>query len=214
YTQYCQKYWPRPSNYVIQVFQSPPWTQVYTIKPLGMQTASTNIGERMGRSQELSDSKRGPVIGGHLGNKSIRDISWLLNIPRSTVSGIIRKWKHLGTTAIQPPSGRPRHMTGRGQRMLKRTVRRSRQLSAESIAKDLQTWCGLQMSPTTVRRELHGMGFHGRAAASKPSITKCNAKRRMSWCKARRHWTLEQWRRSKSDQSRFSVWQSNGYVWV
>ncbi|CAI9569954.1 unnamed protein product [Staurois parvus] len=145
----------------------------------------------MGRSQELSDSKRGPVIGGHLGNKSIRDISWLLNIPRSTVSGIVTKWKQLGTTATQPPSGRPRHMTGRGQRKLKRTVRRSHQLSAESIAKDLQTWCGLQMSPTTVRRELHGMGFHGRAAASKPSITKCNAKRRMPWCKARCHWTLE-----------------------
>ncbi|CAI9568682.1 unnamed protein product, partial [Staurois parvus] len=136
-----------------------------------MQTASTNIGER-------------------LCNKSIRDISWLLNIPRSTVSGIITKWKQLGTTATQPPSGRPRHMTGRGQRMLKRTVRRSHQLSAESIAKDLQTWCGLQMSPTTVCRELHGMGFHGRAAASKPDITKCNAKRRMPWCKARRHWTL------------------------
>ncbi|CAI9598299.1 unnamed protein product, partial [Staurois parvus] len=110
-----------PPYHVIQVFQSPPWTQVYTIKPLGMQTASTNIGERMGRSQELSDSKRGPVIGGHLGNKSIRDISWLLNIPRSTVSGIITKWKPPGTTATQPPSGRPRHMTGRGQRMLKRT---------------------------------------------------------------------------------------------
>ncbi|CAI9545748.1 unnamed protein product, partial [Staurois parvus] len=164
-------------------------TGVYN-HPLGMQTASTNIGERMGRSQELSDSKRGPVIGGHLGNKSIRDISWLLNIPRSTVSGIITKWKQLGTTATQPPSGRPRHMTGRGQRMLKRTVRRSHQLSAESIAKDLQTWCGLQMSPTTVRRELHGMGFHGRAAASKPSITKCNAKRRMPWCKACCHWAL------------------------
>ncbi|CAI9568672.1 unnamed protein product [Staurois parvus] len=111
----------------------------------GMQTA-TNIGERMGRSQELSDSKRGPVIGGHLCNKSIRDISWLLNIPRSTVSGIITKWKQLGTTATQPPSGRPRHMTGRGPCMLKRTVRRRRQLSAESIAKDLQTWCGLQIS--------------------------------------------------------------------
>ncbi|CAI9595116.1 unnamed protein product [Staurois parvus] len=50
-------------------------------------------------------------------------------------------------------------MTEPGQCMLKRTVHRSRQLSAESIAKDLQTWCGLQMSPTTVRRELHGMGF-------------------------------------------------------
>ncbi|CAI9540392.1 unnamed protein product [Staurois parvus] len=54
-----------------------------------MQTASTNIGER-------------------LCNKSICDISWLLNIPQSTVSGIITKWKQLGTTASQPPSGRPR----------------------------------------------------------------------------------------------------------
>ncbi|MCI4383874.1 hypothetical protein PGIGA_G00031770 [Pangasianodon gigas] len=59
------------------------------------------------------------------------------------------------------------------------------------------------------------MGFHGRAAASKPHITKCNAKRRMQWCKARRHWTLEQWRRFLwSDESRFSIWQSDGRVWV
>ncbi|CAI9579169.1 unnamed protein product [Staurois parvus] len=78
-------------------------------------------------------------------------------------------------------------MTKLGQRMLKRTVRRSRQLSAESIAEDLQTSCDLQISTTTVCRELHGMGFHGRAAASKPYITKCNAKHRMQWCKARHH---------------------------
>ncbi|CAI9613726.1 unnamed protein product, partial [Staurois parvus] len=86
----------------------------------------------MVRSQELSESKRGPVIGCHLCNKSIRDISFLLNIPRSTVSGIITKWKQLGTTATQPPSGRPIKMTERGQHILKHTVRRSL-LSAESI---------------------------------------------------------------------------------
>ncbi|CAI9563305.1 unnamed protein product, partial [Staurois parvus] len=93
------------------------------------------------------------MIGCHLCNKSIREISLLLNIPRSTVSGIITKWKQLGTTATQPRSEQ-------GQHMLKNTMRRSRQLSAESIAKDLQTSCGLQIS-TTVCRELHGMGFHG-----------------------------------------------------
>ncbi|CAI9541244.1 unnamed protein product, partial [Staurois parvus] len=103
-----------------------------------MQTASTNICDR-------------------LCNKSICEISLLLNIPRSTVSGIITKWKQLGTKATQPQSGRPRKMTERGQRMLKHTVHRSHQLSAVSIA---------------VCRELHGMGFHGRAAASKPYITK------------------------------------------
>ncbi|CAI9597746.1 unnamed protein product [Staurois parvus] len=53
-----------------------------------MQTASTNICER-------------------LCNKSIHEISLLLNIPQSTVSGIITKWKQLGTIATQPRSGRP-----------------------------------------------------------------------------------------------------------
>ncbi|CAI9600420.1 unnamed protein product [Staurois parvus] len=57
-----------------------------------MQTASTNICER-------------------LCNKSIHEISLLLNIPRFTVRGIITKWKQLGTTATQPRSGRPRIMT-------------------------------------------------------------------------------------------------------
>ncbi|CAI9531971.1 unnamed protein product [Staurois parvus] len=83
-----------------------------------MQTVFTNICERMC-------------------NKSICEISLLLNISRSTVSGIITNWKQLGTTATQPQSSRPCKMTERGQRMLKRTVCRSCQLSAESVAKEL-----------------------------------------------------------------------------
>ncbi|CAI9599881.1 unnamed protein product, partial [Staurois parvus] len=124
YTLNCQKYWDSSPNHWIQVFQSPPWPQMYKIKHLGMQTASTNICERMGCSQ-LSECKRGTVIGCHLCNKSICDISLLLNIPRSAVSGIITKWKQLGTAATQPRSGRPRKMTERGQCMLKRTVHRT-----------------------------------------------------------------------------------------
>ncbi|CAI9547889.1 unnamed protein product [Staurois parvus] len=49
-------------------------------------------------------------------------------------------------------------MTERGQRMQKRTVRRSRQLSAESIAKDLQTLCDLQkilMEWVSMSEQLH-----------------------------------------------------------
>ncbi|CAI9542730.1 unnamed protein product [Staurois parvus] len=92
-------------------------------------TASTNICERIFCSQELNEFKRGTVIGCHLFNKSIRDISLLLNIPHSTVSGIITKWKQLGTIATQPPIGRPCKMTEQGQCMLKRAVRSSHQLS-------------------------------------------------------------------------------------
>ncbi|CAI9575485.1 unnamed protein product [Staurois parvus] len=145
-----------------------------------MQTASKTICEKMGCFQELSEFKRGTVIDCHLCNKSIHEISLLLNIPQSTVSMCyMTKWKQLGTTATQPQSGRPCKMTERGQRVLKRTMCRSHQLSAELVAKDLQTSCGLQISITAVCRELHGMGFHGRTAASKPYITKCNAKHQM-----------------------------------
>ena len=118
-----------------------------------MQTAFTNICERMGRSQELSEFQRGTVIGCHLCNKSSRDISSLLNIPQSTVSCIIRKWKCVGTTATQPPSGRPRKLMEWGQWMLRRIVSRGRQLSAESITTDLQTSCGLQISSRTVLQQ-------------------------------------------------------------
>ncbi|CAI9614078.1 unnamed protein product, partial [Staurois parvus] len=55
-----------------------------------------------GSLSELSEFKLGTVIGCYLCNKSIREISLLLNIPRSTVSGIITKWKQLETTATQP----------------------------------------------------------------------------------------------------------------
>ncbi|CAI9534447.1 unnamed protein product, partial [Staurois parvus] len=77
HTLYCQKYWDTPPNHWIQVFQSPPWPQVYKIKYLGMQTASTNICKRMGCSQELSEFKNGTMIGCHLCNKSIHEISLL-----------------------------------------------------------------------------------------------------------------------------------------
>ena len=40
------------------------------------------------------------------------------------------------------------------------------------------------------------MGFHGRAAAHKPKTPMGNAKRWLEWCKAWRHWTLEQWKHS------------------
>ncbi|CAI9584932.1 unnamed protein product, partial [Staurois parvus] len=57
-------------------------------------------------------------------------------------------------------------MTEQGQHMLKHTVRKSHQLSTESIVKDFQTLCVLWISTTRVYTELNGIGFHGRAATS------------------------------------------------
>ncbi|CAI9553370.1 unnamed protein product [Staurois parvus] len=69
-------------------------------------------------------------------NKSIREISLLLNIPWSTVSGIITKWMNWEQQQLSRKVVGHVKMPERGQRMLKCTVRRSRQLFAESVTKD------------------------------------------------------------------------------
>ena len=77
------------------------------VQHVAMQSDFTNIYERMGRSKELTEFERGAVIVCHHCNKSVGQISSLLDISRSAVSDIVEKWKHLGITATQPRSVRP-----------------------------------------------------------------------------------------------------------
>ena len=84
-----------------------------------------------------------------------------------------------------------------------------------TLTTEFQSDSGSNVSTNTVHRELHEMGFHSGAATHKPKITMRNAKRRLEWCKAHRHWTLEQWKRVLwSDESRVTIWQSDGRIWV
>ena len=51
--------------------------------------------------------------------------------------------------------------------------------------------------------------------AHKPKITMRNANCWLEGCKACRHWTLEQQKHFLwSDESRFTIWQSDGLIWV
>jgi hypothetical protein len=84
----------------------------------------------------------------------------------------------------QPQSGRPHKLTERYRRVLKRIARLS---SVAALTNAFQTASGRIVSAVAVCLELHEMGFHVRAAAHKPKVTMRNAKRRLEWCKARRH---------------------------
>jgi hypothetical protein len=116
----------------------------------------------MACTEELSDFQCDTVIGCHLSNKSVGKMSALLDLPRSTVGAVIVKWKHLGATIALPRSGILKIM-----------------FSVATLPTEFQTTSGSNVSTRTVRRELHEMGFHGRAATHKPKITMCNAKRRL-----------------------------------
>ena len=145
-----------------------------------MQSPSTNIGSGMGHTEELSDFQHGTIIKCHLSNKSVSQISALLELPWSTVSAVIVKCKRLGATTAQPQSdGATQAHRMRTRPVLKHAAWKNRLSSVAALMTEFQTDSGSNISPSTVRRELHEMGLHGRAAAHKPKITMCNAKCRL-----------------------------------
>ena len=93
----------------------------------------------MGRTEELSDFQSDTVKGCHLSNMSVRQISALLELPRSTVSADIVKWKRLGATTAQPRSGRPHKLTERDCRVLKRVAWKNRLPSVAILTTEFQT---------------------------------------------------------------------------
>ena len=89
---------------------------------------------------------------------------------------------------------RPHKLTEWDRQVLKRVACKHWLSTVATLTTEFQTASGRNVSTGAVCRELHEMCFHGRAAADKPKITMCNAKCRLDWCKAHRHWTLEQWK--------------------
>ncbi|KAM7419424.1 hypothetical protein PAMA_016511 [Pampus argenteus] len=124
----------------------------------------------MGRSEELSDFQRGTVIGCHLCKKSNREISALLNLPRSTVSSVILKWKRGGITTALPRSGRPHKLKEEDRQVLEQIAVGKCLSSVDAITTEFQSASGAAVSSRTVRRELHEMGFRGRVSTyNKPA---------------------------------------------
>ncbi|GFX38393.1 integrase catalytic domain-containing protein [Trichonephila clavipes] len=118
--------------------------------------------------------------------------------PKSTVSDVIVKWKHRGSETAEKQTGRPKILDERSCRILKRVVKQNCKSSLVEISQEFQSSSGISVSSRTVRREreLKNLEFYGRAAAHKPNITPQNAKHRLQWCRAHRHWTGDMWKTS------------------
>ena len=104
----------------------------------------------MGHTEELRDFQRGTVMGCHHFNKSVRQISALLELLWSTVSTVILKWKRLGATTAQPRSGRPHKLTEHDCRVLKHVVQKNRLLSVVTLTTEFQTDSGSNVSASIV----------------------------------------------------------------
>ncbi|GFW76956.1 transposable element Tcb1 transposase [Trichonephila clavipes] len=121
---------------------------------------------------------------------TVREIADILQNPKSTVSDVIGKWKRLVTETAEKRTGRLKILGERSCSTLKWVVKQNRKSSWVGIFQEFQSSSGISVSSRTVRGEINIWGFHGRAAAHQRNIPPQNAKPRLQWCRAPRHWTV------------------------
>ena len=143
---------------------------------------------------------------------SYRAIADRMMISASAVGKIIRKWKATRTVKNSTRSGRPQKIGPRELRRLNRTVEHNPRASLAEITNESRLNC----HPQTIQKALHKLDFHLRIPRRKPFLNARTKRKRLIWCRHRRHWTVEDWRRKfYSDEAKVEIGVGGGYerVW-
>ena len=166
----------------------------------------------MVKKMEISLDVRNQIVGLYKGGYSQRDISKIISVHRNTKHSILRKWLASGTTKNHARCGRPKKLTDRDLRSLRITLRKNRWATLSTITHQFnEDVAPVLITPKTVSRRLHEMGYYARVAKRKPLISTRNKKKRLVFYKAHKAWSLSQWRSVIwSDESRFKLFKSDG----
>ena len=169
----------------------------------------------MVKRKEISQDIRNQAIGLLKGNYSLKSISQILDIPKSTIQYIVSRWKLYGNTDNCLRSGRPRKLQQRGLRTLKRTVKKNRWNSLKLITSEFKETLQTDISSKTVRRRLKDIGFRSCIPAKKPLISERNRKKRLSFYNTYKSFSNYDWKLvTWSDESRFNLFHSDGKMKV
>ena len=160
--------------------------------------------------KELSNEQRERIIGAHLSGTKQKVISAQLSIAPSTVNDTIKRYKQTHSATPKKRPGRPKMLTDRDVRVLKRIVREDRFGSLPVLTGKLNSDLETTLHTSTVRRYLHDEGIRCYTAKKKPHLTEKQRRNRLRWCREKRDWK-EEWKQIVwSDESRFTLFKSDG----
>jgi len=133
------------------------------------------------------------------------------NVPERTAQRIVARYRQQGTTANKPRPGRPRKCTPRDIREIERIARKKRRAPFKEIANEIT----VDISESTVRRELARKGYHRRVAKKVPYLTPKHKKKRLAWaCSKRLMKRIDWWRKIFSDECYVYLGDRHGRIFV
>ena len=132
-------------------------------------------------------------------NRTIRSTAEAVNMPTSTVGGIVKRFRNNGQTSANRV-GR----CGRKRKLSPCTVRklgRASQANPQASARDIQETVGgsaLNVHVNTVKRSLRSSGRLTYRPVKAPSLSAKQCRVRLQWCRQYKDWTQEQWLRVRN----------------
>lgn len=144
-----------------------------------------------------------------------REISKKINIPRSTVGDILRKFDRHGVMCRLPGSGRRESLNSDEVASILAIVYENPKTSALKIQSLIQMKHKKLVCLQTIRNYLNKNKYFGRVACKKPLISKKNIAIRFETAKIWAKWPLKKWNNILfTDESKFNVFNSDGRVMV
>ena len=144
---------------------------------------------------------------------NMNKVSKQLKVSRTCVRNAIMKFENQGTFVDSKRSGRPKKISERDERELKRLVQGNNRLSVAKITKDLNVGLVKPVSEETVRRYLKKLGHEYAVKIKKPFLSLKHRRARVEWCQQHLHWTIQDWRKVIfSDESTFYVLKRKNQV--
>ncbi len=103
---------------------------------------------------------------------TVRKISSILKIPKSSVHDIVQKNAERGINERLMGSGRPPILDNKDLNQIVKKV----SLNPKITSKELSKTINKPVSPHTIRNNLHLLGIHSRVAAKKPFLSDTHKK--------------------------------------
>uniref|UniRef100_A0AAR2IYW9 Transposase n=2 Tax=Pygocentrus nattereri TaxID=42514 RepID=A0AAR2IYW9_PYGNA len=167
------------------------------------------------KSKEHTRQVRNMVLEKFKAGLGYKKISQALNISRSTVQSIIRKWKEYGTTVNLPRQGHPPKLTGRTRRSLIREAAKRPMVTLDEMQR-ATAQVGETVHRTTISRALHKCGLYGRVARRKPLLKENHKKSRLQFARSHVEDTANMWKKVLwSDETKIELFGHNAkrYAW-
>jgi len=145
---------------------------------------------------DVAENIRKVAVEHHRSGLSIRKIARNLNLPKSTIGNIIKRYSNTGEISSRRRGrcGRPNLLTVREER----SVCRASTMNPQATARELQACVGgnvVRVSVDTIKRTLRKHGKLAYRPMKSPFLTPNQKAVRVQWCRQYQHWAAENWRK-------------------